>query len=711
LLAIFGGIIILSLSPLEGIVRRAITAIAVIAVLFTATCGGHVRNAARDTALTPPSPVALPSKTASVIPSAERLVARDAGIALSAEGYTLSWKYENPGDYSQDGKACVEDVTPIAQHFGEEISPENEWIRVNEGSTETIGVSEITPIAMNWASEVTGYRIDGAPSINGPWNEVASITLSDGDDTNGRLAFSSEIAPGFIYYRIVTLAPDGDAAFTEPLVAPSNEPIIYGVSPISGYQHEEYTITATASGQEPLTYAWDFGGGGTPNTSSEASPTVTLADAGEYSATLTISNSYGPTIFPFTLTVSARDMWVHTWGGDSFDDAVDICTDDDGNIYVVGRTKSYGAGDEDALILKYAPDGTLRWARTWGGIGFDFPVGIEVLSDGNLVVGGNTSSFGPGLDDIYILTIDSTGELLTQNAWGTDGYEVASGLALDDGDNVYFAGYHAPTGGVPLMFTAKLTSGGSTVWAKAWGASGDARARCVAVDEMGNSYIAGIPDTNSSDYDSALLKFSSDGQLLWAKSWGGTGLEAANGISVDASNRIFLAGGTNSFGAGVMDVLLMEWNADGELLFAKTWGTNAANGANDLFVSASGVVYVVGGSDSYNSEWQGVVLMYDASGTLLQSSAIEGESIINALSIDSDSNLITVGFANESNLAWGNITGAVSDASAEVVDYIVSTIDIDGITLDVEGIESLPQGTVDTGGGQSEALIIKNFPR
>jgi hypothetical protein len=234
-------------------VRQAFFIIAVVAILVIAGCGNQRRNGAQTSGLTPTPVVVSPSKTATIIPADVRLVARDAGIVLSAGGYTLSWKYENPGDYSQDGKVGIEDLTPIAQHFGEASAANNEWI---DGSGDNIiGVAEITAIAMNWASEVTGYRIDGADATSGPWSEVSSLTLDGGDALGGRLAFAREITPGNTYYRIVTLTPDGDAAFSDTLIAPSNEPIIYGITPTSGYQHEEYTFTAAASSPMPGTSA------------------------------------------------------------------------------------------------------------------------------------------------------------------------------------------------------------------------------------------------------------------------------------------------------------------------------------------------------------------------------------------------------------------------------------------------------------------------
>jgi uncharacterized delta-60 repeat protein len=689
-------------------VRRVFSIMLVLAVLlFIAGCGGNRRTEARHSVFTP-ADTSLP-KAASIIPPEQRLVAREPSIVMSGGGYMLSWKYENPGDYAQEGKVGVEDITPIAQHFNETASPVNEWI---DGSGEgVIGVADITPIAMNWASEVTGYRIDGADASAGPWNEVASLTLDGGDASGGRLAFAWEFAPGHIYYRIVTLTPSGDAAFSDTLIAPSNEPIIYGVTPTSGYQHEEYTFSATASGQAPLTYAWDFGGGASPNTSSDISPTVTLADAGEYSATLTISNAYGPTTFPFTLTVTARDMWVHTWGGASYEDTRDVAVDGDGNIYVLGQTESFGAGKQDSLVLKYSPAGSLLWAKTWGGIKNEYPRSIQLLPDENIAVGGYMQSYGAGMDDIYILKYDSNGVLLSQKTWGTTGYERAEDMAVDAEGALYFVGSYFPTGGKPDFMAIKLSSEGIAEWAKTWGGGGLDVAKCVAIDIQGNVLVAGNPDSDALSYDAVLLDITTSGNLQWAKSWGGDGINIVDSIATDASNRIYLAGSTDSFGAGDKDIFLQEWSPTGEIVRTTLWGTGATEGQAFLVCGESGRLCLACYTEAYDFPRQGVLLEYGTLGELLICITVKAESSFRGITEDEHGNIFMVGHSANNSWTWENATEVVSNPNIQTNEYTAIMKDIAGITNDVEGITESPFGVEDIGGGLTDALVIENFPR
>lgn len=96
-------------------------------------------------------------------------------------------------------------------------------------------------------------------------------------------------------------------------------PVINDVTPRNGQTGTEVTFIADVTGGPPLTYAWDFGGGAAPNTSSDVSPTVTLGAVGDYSASLTVSNAVGNATLPFNLQVFGATYtasgYVKTAGG------------------------------------------------------------------------------------------------------------------------------------------------------------------------------------------------------------------------------------------------------------------------------------------------------------------------------------------------------------------------------------------------------------
>jgi outer membrane protein assembly factor BamB len=137
--------------------------------------------------------VAALQKTASTPPTGEANRVNDLAIADNGDGtYTLSWHYRNLGDYDQNGTVAVEDIIPLAQHFGETwvSGEENTLAAIIDGSVNgRVGIEDITPLAANMGVEVTGYSLQLTEDSGSFWSEFGSIALTDATG-DGRILFS-----------------------------------------------------------------------------------------------------------------------------------------------------------------------------------------------------------------------------------------------------------------------------------------------------------------------------------------------------------------------------------------------------------------------------------------------------------------------------------------------------------------------------------------
>ena len=104
-------------------------------------------------------------------------------------------------------------------------------------------------------------------------------------------------------------------------------------------------------------------------------------------------------------------QWQKTFGGDAYGEAYSIQQTPDGRYIVAGCTTSFGAGYEDVYVLKLNSDGSLTWQKTFGGSNYDEAYAVELTADGGYIVAGYTRSFGAVNYDAYILKLDSNGEL------------------------------------------------------------------------------------------------------------------------------------------------------------------------------------------------------------------------------------------------------------------------------------------------------------
>jgi predicted secreted protein len=85
---------------------------------------------------------------------------------------------------------------------------------------------------------------------------------------------------------------------------------------------------------------------------------------------------------------------------------------------VAGSTQSFGAGGFDFWILKLDSSGNIQWQKTYGGSIIDIARSIQTTSDDGYIVAGETTSFGAGNRDFWILKMDSSGNIQWQKTHG-----------------------------------------------------------------------------------------------------------------------------------------------------------------------------------------------------------------------------------------------------------------------------------------------------
>lgn len=236
-------------------------------------------------------------------------------FALNSATGELTWSYMNLGDYDLSGEVGVPDITPIAVNYLKK-STESElvaWID-GDGNGE-VGVPDVTPIAQNYLNTVQGYEFVTANSLTGPFTKIGdAIPFSEGKKPSAAtgpapVKFSVSAIPAgmktYLWVRAVS-STGGVAMLSNRIEITGVAPSISSVSPSGGVTGVVRTFSAIVTGDEPLTYAWNFGGGATPDVSAEVEPEVTLGDVGTYNASLTVTNLFGSDTFDFNLNITAQ---------------------------------------------------------------------------------------------------------------------------------------------------------------------------------------------------------------------------------------------------------------------------------------------------------------------------------------------------------------------------------------------------------------------
>ena len=386
-----------------------------------------------------------------------------------------------------------------------------------------------------------------------------------------------------------------------------------------------------------------------------------------------------------------------TWGGLAADEAQDVAVALDGSLYVTGTTFSFGVGGQDAFLLKYAPDGTLLWQRTYGttpspiNSGQESGAGVAAAPDGSVYV---TGQFTGG--NIFLLKFDPDGNLTWQRTWGDNGVGPA-GVVVASDHSIYVAGVtHLSGEGQADALLVKFTTDGNVVWARSWGGPFRDAASGVAIGADGAIYIAG--DTNSfSGEDAFLVKFAADGTMLWDRSWraiapSGSGFSFAFGTGTSPDGSVYITGLAGGLPRDE-SVFLVKFDGSGTLLWETLSGPAFGNG-EDVVAASDGHVYVTGAASDSRGSSDAFILKFLASGRPREARMWGGAGQESGESIT---------IAPDGSIAVGGIAGAPPYVLSRAAHRTVKPASVLGVPGGVASVANgevaVPIGFVTTPGG------------
>jgi len=150
-------------------------------------------------------------------------------------------------------------------------------------------------------------------------------------------------------------------------------------------------------------------------------------------------------------------QWDYIWSAaDINDELTTIHFDSSNNIYHTGRR---GAPSScNVTLIKINDQGTYQWRRSWGGSNREEPALLVSDSGDNIYVTGRTTSFGAGEYDIFLIKYNSTGDFQGEYIWGGNVTETLRMITLDSFENIYLTGTTNSFGaGGYDIFLIKLT--------------------------------------------------------------------------------------------------------------------------------------------------------------------------------------------------------------------------------------------------------------
>ena len=333
-------------------------------------------------------------------------------------------------------------------------------------------------------------------------------------------------------------------------------------------------------------------------------------------------------------------------GGTGSEFAQAIRQTSDGGFIIAGSSSSSNTGTllglnnnglNDYWIIRLNNSGDVMWQKLLGGSNNDDPYSIQQTSDGGFIVAGSSYSTNSGtllglnnngLNDYWILRLNSSGDIVWQKLLGGSSFDEAYSIQQTSDGGFIVGGYSnsSNTGTLTGLtnngnaddWILKLDSNGNIVWQKLLGGSSVDEARSIQETSDGgfivagnsgstNGTLSGIMGNGNSDY--WILKLTSSGNIEWQKLYGGSASDIGRSIhqTTDggyivaghsiSSNTGTLLGLTNSGGA---DYWILRLDDSGNLVWQKLTGGNAGDQAFSVQQTGDGGFVVAGNSASTN---------------------------------------------------------------------------------------------------------------
>ena len=217
--------------------------------------------------------------------------------------------------------------------------------------------------------------------------------------------------------------------------------------------------------------------------------------------------------FTIKYTPAGGVVWTERFdGANSIDSPKSITYDENGNTYVVGTSYRNVTVEEDIMIIQINSAGVTQWDAVYGGTANDFDSPSHVTTDdlGNIYVSGKVKNLGNG-EDFYVARYRPNGALHWNYIYQspTNGYDEAKRVYVNSNFEIYASGYSNLSGNSDDYITVRLDTLGTEQWFTRFNgpSSGSDQMSDFQVDASGNIFVTGSSVGSGTNRDYSTIKY------------------------------------------------------------------------------------------------------------------------------------------------------------------------------------------------------------
>lgn len=313
------------------------------------------------------------------------------------------------------------------------------------------------------------------------------------------------------------------------------------------------------------------------------------------------------------------ELWSTTFGGSEQDYARSVQETSNGDIIFLGLSDSFGSGNRDFYLVRTDSSGVEIWSETFGGTENDKGYQVRETSDGGFILVGETESYGAGDYDLWLVKADSTGSMLWSKTFGGGSDDFGKNVRETADGGFILLGESSSYGAGDLdSWLIRTDSDGSELWNKTYGGEGDEKGYSVRETADGGFIHLGYSNDEVGEFfDFWTVRTDSDGGEIWSSSFGGNQFDGGRSVLEISDGGYMLLGETESMGAGGRDIWLIRLDQDvgvggGNGVIPSQPGTVLLQNYPNPFNPATVVAY------SLDSEMIISLKIYDLSGRLVR---------------------------------------------------------------------------------------------